>query len=284
MMLGVTADGRKLPAMVIFKRKTIPKIRVPPGVIIRAHEKGRMDGKLVDDWVNNVLLPFIKPPRGIRWSKTLLVLDSYRGHITDGVLAKLRWHRVIPAIIPGGCTPLLQPLDVSINRSFKAGLRTFYNDWFADEGVNSFTTAGNLKSPPAETVLKWIAQSWSDVPEHIIVKAFLTTGISNAVDGSQDHLVLAHMRDAGQVEVGEDVHSSPLVDEWVNPLYTTTDDDEEAAREADDEDCGDMPAEEEEAEEEEEEEEEEEAEMEAEEKEEIEGEAEWGDVEEDEVK
>ncbi|CAI7818648.1 unnamed protein product [Closterium sp. NIES-54] len=284
MMLGVTADGRKLPAMVIFKRKTIPKIRVPPGVIIRAHEKGRMDGKLVDDWVNNVLLPFIKPPRGIRWSKTLLVLDSYRGHITDGVLAKLRWHRVIPAIIPGGCTPLLQPLDVSINRSFKAGLRTFYNDWFADEWVNSFTPAGNLKRPPAETVLKWIAQSWSAVPEHIIVKAFLTTGISNAVDSSQDHLILAHMRDAGQVEVGEDVHSSPLVDEWINPLYTTIADDEEAAREADDEDCGDMPAEEEEAEEEEEEEEEEEAEMEAEEKEEIEGEAEWGDVEEDEVK
>ncbi|GJP41338.1 hypothetical protein CLOM_g998 [Closterium sp. NIES-68] len=182
-----------------------------------------MDSNLVEDWVQHVLLPFIRPPAGVARSKTLLVLDSYRGHLTDTVRGLLRWHRITPAIIPGGCAPLLQPLDVCVNRSFKAGVRTHYNGWFVDEGIEFLTTAGSLRKPPLELVLRWIAAAWEAVPEDIIIKSFKTCGISNATDGTEDHLILAHMQDGAQVEVHDDVHAAGDVEEWINPLYVTGD-------------------------------------------------------------
>ncbi|KAL1466297.1 hypothetical protein MTO96_026772, partial [Rhipicephalus appendiculatus] len=39
-MLSCTADGRKLPPFIIFKRKTLPKEAFPRDVVVRVNEKG----------------------------------------------------------------------------------------------------------------------------------------------------------------------------------------------------------------------------------------------------
>ena len=53
----------------------------------------------------------------------MLVLDSFRGHLTDSVKGKCRKEKCDMVVIPGGMMGMLQPLDVSINRPFKANLR-----------------------------------------------------------------------------------------------------------------------------------------------------------------
>lgn len=53
-MLAITADGQKLPPYVVLKRKTLPKEKLPQGVIVRAQEKGWMEEKLVIDWIETV--------------------------------------------------------------------------------------------------------------------------------------------------------------------------------------------------------------------------------------
>ncbi|CAI7912422.1 unnamed protein product [Closterium sp. NIES-54] len=73
--------------------------------------------------------------------------------------------------------------------------------------------------PPAELILKWIAESWADVPEKMVRKAFLTCGISNKEDGSHDHLILGHMWDFGEVEVLEDVMEEEQDEMVPNPFY-----------------------------------------------------------------
>ncbi|CAI7901685.1 unnamed protein product [Closterium sp. NIES-54] len=167
--------------------------------------------------------PFLKPLREStgRRREALVVLESYRGHLTEAVGQTMRMFRLSHAVIPGGCTPLVQPLDVSINRAFKCGVRHRYSGWFEEEGINTTTKFGELNHDirMSELVLRWIDESWEAIPEELVKKAFVTCGISTPIDGSEDHLILAHMRDMGEVEVLDDVND--LVDDElvVNPFY-----------------------------------------------------------------
>ncbi|CAI7932730.1 unnamed protein product [Closterium sp. NIES-54] len=210
-MLAVTADSLKLPPYVIFKRKTVPRIVVPPGEpdvllsLIPCVDNGWMDGRLVQDWTTQVLVPFLKPLRdeGGRRNQALLVFDSYKGHLTESVGQTLKM--------------------------FKCGVRHRYGTWFLEVGIGQTTCAKEL-----------------------VKKSFLTCGISNAEDESEDHLILAHLRDKAEVEVLEEeeggAHPNPF---YKDPSHTpeppaTKDDEAEDEEEglAGEEDVVDAAAEE----------------------------------------
>jgi len=120
-ILGCLADGTKLPAMCIFKLKTIPRDVFPLNVIIRVNEKGWCNEHEMHYWINNVWTrrsEVAKP-------ESLLVLDSFRGHLMDSVKFHFKENNTHLAVIPGGLTSKLQPLDVAINKSFK--YKVLYN-------------------------------------------------------------------------------------------------------------------------------------------------------------
>ncbi|CAI5971878.1 unnamed protein product [Closterium sp. NIES-65] len=80
-------------------------------------DNGWMDETAVQTWLSKEVLPHLNPQRGQNARRAMLVLDSYRGHITQTMLQSYRTHSITPAVIPAGCTSQIQPLDVSINRS-----------------------------------------------------------------------------------------------------------------------------------------------------------------------
>ncbi|CAI7813053.1 unnamed protein product [Closterium sp. NIES-54] len=150
-MLACTASGEKLKPWVFFKRKTIPKGNFPSGkpsslcnVVVTAHPNGWMDADSVLAWLNRTMNPYVNPRFGVRSRKVMLVLDSYREHLTDAVKAKFGELKIVPAVIPAGCTSEIQPLDVAMNRSFKAAIRELYQEWFESEGVDCLTERGEL--------------------------------------------------------------------------------------------------------------------------------------------
>jgi hypothetical protein len=49
-----------------------------------------------------------------------------------------------PAVILGGMTKLLQPLDISVNRTFKIGMHANWENWMSC-GEKSFTATGRLR-------------------------------------------------------------------------------------------------------------------------------------------
>ena len=115
-ILGCMADGTKLPAVCNFKVKKISKEKFPDGIHIYANEKGWVNESEMLWWIERVWTS--RNPFGN--SRSLLVLDSFRGHTVDNVKNRLIEKNTNIAIIPGGCTSKLQPLDVSINKSFKS--------------------------------------------------------------------------------------------------------------------------------------------------------------------
>ena len=84
-VLGCQANGQKLPPMVIFKRKTLPKENFLAGVSIKANPKGWMDEEMMSDWLREV---YVRRPDGFfHKSPSLLIYDSMRTHLTDAVKA-----------------------------------------------------------------------------------------------------------------------------------------------------------------------------------------------------
>lgn len=173
-VLACTASGKKLPPMVIFKRKTAIKDKLPPGVVVHQNEKGWMDNEVMDLWLNRC---YVKRPGGFfRQKKSLLVLDSMRAHISDVTKERIRATDSIPAVIPGGLTKLLQPLDISVNRCFKAELRHIWEDWM-NNGDKSFTATGRMRRASYPTVVQWVKDAWNAVPETAIINGFIKANI-----------------------------------------------------------------------------------------------------------
>ncbi|CAI7832477.1 unnamed protein product, partial [Closterium sp. NIES-53] len=156
-------------------------------------------------WLDEGVVPFLKPKFGVQSRSAMLVLDSYRGHLTKEVKARFAALNIVSAVNPAGCTADVQPLDVSVNKSFKASVCQQYESWFEAIDMSS----RNIKKPPPAVVLKWISRAWKAMPADLIKKAFLTCGISSALDGSEDHLVMAHRRSqlSHEVEVDDDIQA-----------------------------------------------------------------------------
>ena len=71
-----------------------------------------MDEKRMLEW-----MPYVQG------KPALLSLDTFSGHLTEAVKDAFDKCGTKMLVIPGGCTSVLQPLDISINKPFKSYIR-----------------------------------------------------------------------------------------------------------------------------------------------------------------
>lgn len=177
-VLACCASGKKLPPMIIFKRKTRPNEKFPNGVIIENNVKGWMDTDMMKKWLSKC---YVRRPDGFfKQAKAMLVMDSMRAHITDEVKDAIKALNTLPVIIPGGMTKLLQPLDISVNKAFKGHLRIMWETWMTS-GDHSFTTTGRMRRATLAEVACWVKSAWGKVSGRIVTAGFQKAGILDFV-------------------------------------------------------------------------------------------------------
>ena len=84
----------------------------------------------------------------------------------------------IMAVVPGGCTKLVQPADVSWNAPFKAAYRKLYDTWLAS-GTMERTRSGHLRAPSKALRVQWVPEAWDSIRPEIIYKSFEACGITS---------------------------------------------------------------------------------------------------------
>ena len=184
-VLACMASGEKLPPMVIFKRKTMPKDKFPWGVLVHVHLKGWMDEEGTLIWIRKI---WSRALGHLNRKQSMLVWDQFSSHLTEKVKRRLAEEKTTQAVIPGGLTGILQPLDVCLNKPFKTQMRTLWHDWMS-QGKGRLTAKGNLIKPDIVTVVTWVKQAWESIPAKMITRSFLKTSIANKMDGTEDDVL-----------------------------------------------------------------------------------------------
>ena len=88
-----------------------------------------MTHELTLDWLENV---WGRRPGALLNLPSMLCLDTFQGHLTDEIKNKIHRLKSELVVIPVGMTSVLQPLDVSVNKPFKARLSEQYDCWISD--------------------------------------------------------------------------------------------------------------------------------------------------------
>jgi hypothetical protein len=173
--LAVCADGTKLKPFVIFKgtpngRIARDELHTYPSserIAFCCQQNAWMDDGQMLKWIEKVLKPFLeqKPP------ETEVVLDMYKVHISESTTAALAAIGVTAHIIPGGCTSLVQPVDVGINKPFKDRLRFQWWTWIIGQGI-----AGSIiKNPSRREVADWIDRAWQSIPGDMVANSWTSS-------------------------------------------------------------------------------------------------------------
>ena len=95
-----------------------------------------MDESGLKEWIHKCL------PRTLNHEQSLLVWHSFQAHLIDDVIVALRQGKIDVAVIPGGLTLVLQPLDKCLNKPFKDSIQNKYLAWMIS-GPLDYTPSGN---------------------------------------------------------------------------------------------------------------------------------------------
>jgi hypothetical protein len=146
LILTITAAGGLLPPSIILHRKTEYKLKCRNKIGLTCfsnEESAWMNEVVMLQYLNQIIFPYVKDRPGI------IIFDSYAAHYTENVMNSISTRsKLFVALIPGGLTSKLQPLDVAFNKPYKDLIKEKSHEHY------------NLRSK--ESVLKWAKEMASD--------------------------------------------------------------------------------------------------------------------------
>jgi hypothetical protein len=199
--LTVSADGvMRVKPLCIFRGVSDSKLLkaerylYDKDVVVTFQKKAWCDEKVMEEWLRNqwrfcnadmsdsVLKPMV--PR-------LLVLDAHSIHRTEKIKELYKKLNTTVAMIPGGCTSMLQPLDVCINKPFKDRVKRLATEHY-NRNIEQWSAHKDFFYSASQRrilITKWVGQAWRELHQdksETIIRSFKKCGISTAPDGSED--------------------------------------------------------------------------------------------------
>ncbi|KAL3690641.1 hypothetical protein R1sor_004292 [Riccia sorocarpa] len=172
----ISASGLLMKPHLLFSNlKNVPT--VSHGVLVEVNTTGMFNDRILMDCVKNTVLnraetSFLREP-------TLYIIDSYGCHVKLATSKALEKYNIFVEVVPERMTSLLQPLDVSVNRSFQEFYSEKYDQYIAQalEDPELQTKACNPKVPGYLLVFKWVKEWGDQVPTDMIQTAFKLCGL-----------------------------------------------------------------------------------------------------------
>nr|XP_015192112.1 PREDICTED: pogo transposable element with ZNF domain [Lepisosteus oculatus] len=172
-VVATLADGSILPTLIFFKGQPPSRVlaSLPDSVLLEAKPEGFTEEEEVEIWISRVWQKHMDSQSG---AKGMLVVDSFRSHMSEDSLAALSAANTLPAIIPAGCTSRVLPLEVCVGPALRSFLQAKWSSW---------ASQAQEPGPGAEQVLQllvgWVAEALGAVAAHpeLLQQSFLVASV-----------------------------------------------------------------------------------------------------------
>ena len=123
-----------------------------------------MDESLMEVWLDEIWIKYAKKvSKEIGFDNSLLTYDAFSVHKIDDVESKLLQNKFDVLMIPAGCTSKCQPMDVCINKPFKAILQRCWVEhvFKAIEKMPTPPPTSDYKLPPPtrQDIIDWVEEA-----------------------------------------------------------------------------------------------------------------------------
>ena len=135
----ITLDGNFLGMQLIYGGKTnqsLPQYQFPKefsiSVNLKQYSNENESLKLIDE----IILPYLMRERerlNRPTQKALVILDVFRGQMTDKVLDHFKENSIATVFVPANITDQLQPLDLTVNGYDKKYCKKKFNEWYMEQ-------------------------------------------------------------------------------------------------------------------------------------------------------
>jgi hypothetical protein len=186
----ISASGEFVLAHLMFS-KLVKVPQVSEGCIADVNKTGMWSTPMVKKFIDDQLIPKIRSRTD---EPCLIIFDSYPAHLkflNECILQRYEDEKIFFKVIPPCMTPILQPLDVAVNRSFQQKFNDSYIEYLRAATCNPLmqTKRGNIKTPNYKQVSDWILEWIDSKSSEDISKAFDVCGL---VSSAQFEITALH--------------------------------------------------------------------------------------------
>ena len=147
-------------------KRSLPRIKFPDGFSLSCNPKHFSNTMESIKLVNEIIIPYIQSQRkelGKPKQAALVIMDVFRGQITDDVISLLRDNNIHYVLVPNNMTQLFQPLDLTVNKHCKSYLKRLFSEWCAQQIENQHSLGKKVEEIKIEfclTTLKPLHAKW----------------------------------------------------------------------------------------------------------------------------
>ena len=183
----------------IYTGKTatsFPKIKFPDTFSLSANPKHFSNTEKSLKLIEEIIIPYIESERkklGAPNQNALIIMDVFTGQMTGSVLEKLRGNKILLVRVPANMTIIFQPLDLTVNSSFKALMKKKFTERYSKQIANELekgTPLDDIEVKLKLSVLKPLHACWlidaydhltSEAGRKIIANRWQSAGITSAI-------------------------------------------------------------------------------------------------------
>ncbi|CAB3251132.1 unnamed protein product [Arctia plantaginis] len=168
-VLACNAMGQRVPPLIIFKGKNMwDQWKAPPdkefsGTAYAATPNGWMETEVFKNYFKKSLVPALGDER-----PALVIYDGHSTHVLLGLVKYALDQRITILKLPAHTSDILQPLDVSVFKSYK-------QKW--DQTIATWQRQHIGKKLPKSLFSQFLGETWTKVSDDVIKNGFKKAGI-----------------------------------------------------------------------------------------------------------